>query len=441
MHVKKELKYFFRYLVRDGFIADFVLRKVLGSQPTVKSSSDYQFKMLNKSLVRAVETLPAYTQVDLKEGNHGSLADLISKFQIVTKADLLEKPTMYYPYQAKPKRWHSVGKSSGTTGSPLVIFRDLYSVLIENYFVKRHWQECGFVLGQRCASLRGDHIVELNSSTPPFWFFNRYNNQLLISSRHLVAACIDAIINELRDFSPQMLQAYPSTAFTLAKYLEEKNQYLSIPIIFTSSEPLYLHQRALIESRLQGKSYDMYGMAERVAFVTECEHGEMHVNSEYSLVEIVDDNDIATDDYGYVVGTTFHNKAMPLIRYKLSDRTKWKKIACQCGSVFPVVEPIVGKYEDQIFGGSGAPISPSVLTFAFKGVKNILKSQVAQITSAIWEVRIVPDCRYSDVDGQLLIRNIAELVDAHIIINIILRDDLPNTLSGKFRWVVNEMKN
>ena len=80
---------------------------------------------------------------------------------------------------------------------------------------------------------------------------------------------------------------------------------------------------------------DMYGMAERVAFATECEYGQMHVNPDYSFVEIVDAAGRPTADVGYVVGTTFHNHAMPLVRCRLSDRTRWKRGQCACGRAFP----------------------------------------------------------------------------------------------------------
>ena len=153
------------------------------------------------------------------------------------------------------------------------------------------------------ATLRGEMIVPLDRGAPPFWFWNRYDNQLLISSRHLRDACADAIIDELERFSPAVLQAYPSTAFTLAQLMAHRNRRLSIPVVFTASEPLYPHQRELIAERFGAKVMDMYGMAERVAFATECEFGSMHVNPDYSYVELVDSDGQPTRDVGYGYGT------------------------------------------------------------------------------------------------------------------------------------------
>jgi phenylacetate-CoA ligase len=208
--------------------------------------------------------------------------------------------------------------------------------------------------------------------------------------------------------------------------------------VFTASEPLYPHQRELIAERFGAKVMDMYGMAERVAFATECEFGSMHVNPDYSYVELVDSEGRSTRDVGYIVGTTFHNLAMPLVRYKLSDRTRWIPGGCRCGRPFPMIEPVTGKFEDRIFGSNGAFVSPSVLTFAFKGVQNIKKSQVAQVAPESWEIRLVPAPAFGADDQHKLVDNIHNLVDPGVNVRVVLRDEIPCMASGKFRWVVNE---
>jgi phenylacetate-CoA ligase len=79
-----------------------------------------------------------------------------------------------------------------------------------------------------------------------------------------------------------------------------------------------------------------------------------------------------------------------------------------------------------------------VLTFAFKGLEHIRKSQVVQVGPARWEVRVVPMARFGVADQQRLVDNVHHLVDPDVFVKIVLKDDLPNTAEGKFRWVVNE---
>ncbi len=437
--LRKELLYGSRALVRDNVLSQQLVRKLRGHEAMDgEALQTLCNRLLHRSLQAAIAKLPYYAHIPRNFAPGEARQVLREFFAIVDKAMLLDHPQALYPNGGVRRPWQVLGKTSGTTGTPLEIFRSLRSVQMEQAFIKRHWSWVGYVDGMPRATLRGDMVTELDRREPPFWFENRYNRQLLLSSRHLTDHCVDAIIRKLRDYAPAMMQAYPSTAYTLAQYLEWRGMSLSIPYLFTASEPLYLHQQKLIRERLAGKIMDMYGMAERVALATQCEYGAMHVNPDYSHVEILDEHGAPTDDYGHVVGTTLHNLAMPLVRYRLSDRTRWKPGRCPCGRPFPMVEPVAGKLEDRITGGDGAEVSPSVLTFAFKGVTNVRKSQVAQVGPGHWELRLVPNVRFSQADQDKLLRNIQRLVDPTVRVTVAIKESLPNTAAGKFRWVVNE---
>ncbi|MGK5031746.1 phenylacetate--CoA ligase family protein [Janthinobacterium sp. DSP2-3-3] len=437
--IKNELRFGMRAMLRDNFLLRRAMDRLAAHERmSVDELTHYSQLRLHASMQHAIRTLPHYAAMPSGFTPANAAQVLREHFPVIDKATLLAHRAALYPHLGHKRPWQAAGQTSGTTGTPLTIFRSMQSVLMENAFIQRHWSWSGYTPQVTRATLRGDMVAGINQTRPPFWFWNRYNRQLLLSSRHLTEAHADAIIDRLEQAAPAMLQAYPSTAYTLAGFLQRRGRRLSIPYVFTASEPLYPHQRALIVQRLDATIMDMYGMAERVAFATECEHGNMHLNSDYSHVEILDEHGEPTDGEGFVVGTTFHNLAMPLLRYRLSDRTRWKPGRCDCGRPFPMIEPVTGKFEDIITGSSGAVISPSVLTFAFKGVDNILKSQVAQVGTARWEVRLLPGPAFSDSDKLKLLDNIHTMVDSGVSVNVVLKADLPNTAAGKFRWVVNE---
>jgi phenylacetate-CoA ligase len=439
--LRKELLYGGRALVRDNALSrQLVARLSRHERMDDAELEGMRAALLHRTLQTALDKLPYYRQIPRGFAPQEAPQVLREFFPIVDKRTLLDHPETMYPNGGSKRPWEALGKTSGTTGTPLAVIRSLQSVQMEQAFIKRHWTWGDYRDGMPRATLRGDMIVNLDRQRPPYWFVNRYNKQLLLSSRHLTDNCIEPIIAKIEHFGPAMMQAYPSTAYTLAQHLERRGKKLKIPFLFSASEPLYPHQQALITERLAGRVMDMYGMAERVAFATQCEHGEMHINSDYSWVEILDDNGRPTDGYGHIVGTTFHNLAMPLVRYRLSDRTRWKPGRCACGRNFPMIEAVTGKLEDEITGGDGNPVSPSVLTFAFKGVSNLRKSQVAQVGPGHWELRIVPEQHFSDADRDKLLHNIHHLVDASVRVTVVLKEDLPNTAAGKFRWVVNEWR-
>lgn len=440
MTLKNELRYAVRTLARDNALCERAIARLTQNERAPRAElQQIQNRLLLRALHAAARQIPFYVPRRRELNGVADAAKLLTeRFPVITKEDLLARRQSFYPASGKARYWTIVGRTSGTTGTPLDIVRSPASVVWANAFKKRHWRWSGYRPGMRYATLRGDFVVAPERQQPPFWFYNRYDNQLIVSSRHLRSTFLPRIIDQLLEYSPYLLEAYPSTAYELALYLRNQGAYLEIPCVYTGSEPLYPHQRELIRERLRTRIFDHYGMAERVAYATECERGNLHVNSDYSFVEIVDEQGNPTDDYGYVVGTSFHNLAMPLIRYRLSDRTKWKQGECACGRAYPMIEPVTGKLEDVIYGSDGSPISASVVTFAFKELENIRQSQVAQVGAASWEIRVVPAEGFGEAQRRQLIDNVKRLVDPKLAVNIVLVNDIPRTPMGKYKWVVNE---
>jgi phenylacetate-coenzyme A ligase PaaK-like adenylate-forming protein len=435
-----ELKYGLRYLVRDTLRSERRVQALLTHERLPREQLDaLTDELLMDTLRAAVRRIPRYRDIPVDFATV-SARQALAKFPLIDRNDLVERPADHYPKGQAPRPWTIVGRTSGTTGAPLQIFRSLPSVLWESAVVERHFRWSGYRPGLPRASLRGDLVVPIDRETPPYWFLNRYNNQLILSSRHLREPCVDEIIGMLARFEPFMLEAYPSTAYELALLLEKRHARLKIPYVFTGSEPLYPHQRELIETRLATQVMDHYGMAERIAYATECEQGGLHVNTDYSYVEIVDDDGNPTDGEGYVVGTTFNNAVMPLVRYRMSDRTRWRREACSCGRTYPLIEPVTGKYEDTLFGSQGQRISPSVVTFAFKSLRGIKYSQVAQTDAATWEIRVVPEVSFDESERNRLIENVRHLVDPGI--RVVVREvaEIARTSAHKYRWIVNESR-
>jgi phenylacetate-CoA ligase len=435
-----ELKYGLRYLVRDTLHSERRIQTLLAHERLPREDLDaVTDELLMDTLRAAVRHIPRYRDIPVDFATD-SAREGLARFPIIDRNDLIERPADHYPKGQAPRPWTIVGRTSGTSGTPLQVFRSLPSVLWENAVVERHFRWSGYRPGLRRAYLRGDLVVPIDRDTPPYWFLNRYNNQLILSSRHLRDGCVEDIIEVLARFEPFMLEAYPSTAYELALLLEKRQASLKIPYVFTGSEPLYPHQRELIETRLTTCVLDHYGMAERIAYATECEQGGLHVNTDYSYVEIVDDEGNPTDGEGDVVGTTFNNAVMPLVRYRMSDRTRWRREACSCGRTYPLIEPVTGKYEDTLFGSRGQRISPSVVTFAFKSLRGIKYSQVAQTDVGTWEIRVVPEVSFDESERNRLIENVRHLVDPGI--HVVVREvpEIARTSAHKYRWIVNESR-
>jgi phenylacetate-CoA ligase len=255
-------------------------------------------------------------------------------------------------------------------------------------------------------------------------------------NRHYLTAIADAVDG----FGARWLRCYPSAGYDLARLCQEQGRSLRFGGVITGSEPVYDVQRGAIEKAFGAKLYAGYGMAERVIYAAECEYGRLHANLDYGHVEIVDASGNATKDIGWLVGTTFHNHAMPLLRYRLDDTARWSAEPCPCGRTHPVLTDIEGRMGDQLLDLDGNPVNATVITFVFKETRCLQRAQVAQVARDLWEVRVVPDSGYDESVGTKLIADFHRLVTPRLNLKVCAVDKLENLASGKFKWVSQEWR-
>lgn len=396
-----------------------------------------QQRRLARTLQRATQVLPAYRRWQ-GQVPPDDPAGFLRELPVVDRQQLLARREAYYPHGGSRRWWEAVGLTSGTTGTPLDVIRSYASTLWEQACCEQHWRWAGWQPGERQVVLRGDLVAPLDRTRPPFWHEDRFGRQLIVSTRHVNRRNLPHIFAAIDRFGAAQMRAYPSSACHLAMLLREAQLPLRLRAVITSSEMLLPVQRDLIETAFHCKVFDHYGMAERVAFGMECEHGRLHVNPDYSFVELIDEAGRPAHGEGWVAGTTLHNTAMPLVRYRLSDRAVWGRGECACGRTYPWLAKIGGKVEDQLFDADGCMVSPSVVTFAFKGLASVARAQVAQVAADRWAVRVVPMPSYCDEDGRRLVENFHQLVSQRIAVRIELHDDLPLLPSGKFKWISQE---
>ncbi len=335
-----------------------------------------------------------------------------------------------------------LGHTSGTTGTPLEFYWDKSVVVMTNVVLWRHRHCAGFTVGAPFLKLTGNVIVPLKQRTPPYWRFNRALNQLFLSAFHLYEDALPSYVEAIRRFRPRFMDAYPSTAYILARYIKSRNETIPLQGVFTSSETLHPIQREVIEQAFACKVFDYYGLAERSVFATECEmHNGHHINLDYGIIEFVHQNGPIGNPGkgGRIVTTGLHNWAMPLIRYETSDITALNPIPCSCGRSFPLMGDVTTKAEDIVVTPDGRHISPSILTHPFKPMHNIRESQIIQSEPNRILVKIVRRSEYTDDDSRQLLAGLQERLGTNVGVELEFVTEIPREPSGKFRWVISRV--
>ncbi|QWV91839.1 hypothetical protein KP004_11405 [Geomonas oryzisoli] len=400
----------------------------------------YQEEKLRELVRHCYQTVPYYRrimeQMKLVPADFRSMADLV-KLPILTKADVRKFGNEMIS-SAFTEKDLVHGHTSGTTGTPLDFFWDRDAWFLNNVFDWRQKRWGGMRQGEPYALLLGRTIVSPRRQTPPFWQFNKHENQLWVSSFHLSRRFLPAISEKLAAFRPAFLEGYPSTLFVLAKLLDEAGLTLKVRAVFTSSEPLLAAQRALLERVFSCEVFDYYGQAERVIWGTECgEHNGKHANPDYGITEVVDAAGVPVPagTTGRLIGTSLVNMGMPFLRYQVGDISSLNESQCACGSAMPLLGEIQTKQEDIIITPSGRYVSASVLTHPFKPLKNVLMSQLVQQSSSELLVKIVKGGKYEDGDTRQLLSGLDERLGGEMTIRVEFVEDIEREPSGKFKWV------
>jgi phenylacetate-CoA ligase len=405
---------------------------------------DYQNEKLRSLVRHAYDNVPYYhnrmKKLKLRPEDIKTVKDL-PQLPVLTrdelKNNLADLRARNYP------RWQlTAGHTSGTTGSPLEILYDNQICVVNNVVDWRQKYWAGLAFGDRLALAVGRVIVPLKQKRAPFWRINWVHRQLFLSSFHMQPENLKHYIAKLKDFKPKALEAYPSTAYILARYLNQRNEVFPLTCVLTSSETLFSHYRDAIQKAFACPIFDFYGLAERVVFATECSaHQGHHLNMDYGITEILKGNNqpAGPGEMGRLVATGLHNFGVPLIRYATNDVTALKQDECPCGRKFPLVEDITTKAEDIITTKDGKYISPSVLTHPFKPLHHIVESQIIQEGKEHLLVKIVKGKDYSEEDNRKLLNGLYHRLGAEMKIEIEFVDSIPRTKAGKFRWVISKV--
>jgi phenylacetate-CoA ligase len=334
------------------------------------------------------------------------------------------------------------GHTSGTTGSPLSLWYDRETCVMNDAVDWRQKVWGGMTNRDWIGIFLGRVIVPTARSAPPFWRVNTIHRQVWFSSFHLSEGNLNHYVNEIRRRGLRFLEGYPSTMFILAQHVVNTGVSLPMQAVFTSSETLHQIQRETIEQAFGCRPFDFYGHAERTIFATECElHSGKHLAEEYGYTEVVNAAGLPVDDGtpGYLVGTSYHNAAMPMIRYRTGDISTIRTDRCECGRSLRRIESVATKAEDIVVTPDGRLVSPSILTHPFKPFPQILESQIIQDARNHILVKIVPSTEFSPAHQAQLLGEIARRLGSGMRIDVELVDAIPREPSGKFRWIISRV--
>jgi phenylacetate-CoA ligase len=295
----------------------------------------------------------------------------LNRLPFTTKDDL----RCGYPYDFVSiplRQCVRIHSSSGTTGNPTVVLHSQKDLDLWANQVAR----CMYMVG-----LRDTDIFQNTSGYGMFTGglgFQYGAEKLGALTVPAAAGNSRRQIKFIMDFGTTALHVIPSYATRLAEVFQEMNidprTDTALRILCMGAEPHSEEQRMRIEKLLGVKAYNCFGMSEMngpgVAF--ECtEQNGLHIWEDYVIAEIIDPHTLQAvppGEVGELVLTTLQRQAMPLIRYRTHDLTRFLPGDCPCGRTHRRIDRFKGRSDDMIIlkGVNIFPIQIEKILMSFR---------------------------------------------------------------------------
>jgi phenylacetate-coenzyme A ligase PaaK-like adenylate-forming protein len=367
---------------------------------------EYQSGLLRDTIAHAYQAVPHYhelfrrsrlTPADFKS------ADDLPKLPTLSKATLRAECRRLQASDADRYR-PRIQQTSGTSGEPVRFLLDKPANVLEFVHYWRHWSWAGYSLGARFAELSSHHFMQNDALSRQAWCYQAALGRLLLNSMVISPDGAVECVKAIRRHRSLFLKGLASVLSVFALFVKRAGIVdLTFQGIFSTGEVLLTPQRTLIEQVFHSKVYDSYGHMERTVAVSECADGSLHVNPEYGVLELVDKKLMQPTAQhrdarvlnAAVVGTSLHNRSMPLLRYEVGDVIQFEEPAqpCPCGRAMPRVRCIEGRREDIITRPDGRVVT--TLFLVFNQVTGVALGQAVQDAPDRLAVRIVRAPEYT----------------------------------------------
>jgi phenylacetate-coenzyme A ligase PaaK-like adenylate-forming protein len=348
--------------------------------------------------------------------------------------------------------------SAGTTGHPGIFVYDHNAIEVYRAItfarIGRAWFSAGDLLrmaqrGFRWAAVlgTGGHYVGAG------WIELERQRDVLRSHAYRVFSVqqpLAKLVAGLNAFGPAMLTGYPSALELLAEEQAAGRLKLRPVLLECGGETLSQDARARIAVVFACPVRNMYAASECLPMAFSCGHNWLHVNSDWVILEPVDEDFHPTPPGELshtVLLTNLANRIQPLIRYDLGDSVLVRPDPCPCGSPLPALR-VAGRQDDVLrlesADGHSVRILPLAISAVVDETPGVHRSQLIQTGSTTIRVRLDLS---AGVDGEKTWHNVIDNLSTYLAeqdlgnVSLLRASEPPEQRApfGKFRQVIAQL--
>jgi phenylacetate-CoA ligase len=402
---------------------------------------------MRRVLIDAITYVPFYRDAWRNAGIRAEMFQTMKledlpKLPITPKEALRSAPGSFIAENIASRERLREYQSSGSSGTPVTCS---FTAEAHRRFTAakeaRSFRWAGTSIRAPRSMIGGRLVVPTGRARPPFHRYNWAERQVYFSAFHIAPATASSYVAALNRYRPSVLTGYASAHYLLARMMLDQGLSLSYrpDALVLSSERLTAEMKEVLMRAFDTRAYEEYGAVENCVFASECQHGRLHVSTDFGIVEIVDEQGrlVPAGQQGRILCTGLLNPAQPLIRYEIGDLGSWATTPCPCGrNQLPVLGDVLGRLEDVITGPDGRQMVR--FHWVFINLPSVIEGQIVQEASDRFRVKVVT----TDAFGQAEIAVIRERFATHlgpVRVEVDRVSSIERTRRGKFRAVIKKI--
>lgn len=370
----------------------------------------------------------------------------LKKIPIINKETIKNNWDLFLPANIRNNDY-SKGASGGSTGEPLNYHISKFDKYLSNAILYRGWGHGGYDLGDRMILLGGSSL-NIDTTTRIASKFHQFIwNQKKISAYDMNNEEMFNYTKIINTKKPKFIRGYASSIYFFAKYIELENIKIHQPRgIFTTAEKLYPHMRDKIKNVFNCEIFDNYGLNDGGVSAYECiEHFGLHIDTERSILEIVDNKgDQIESGKGKIIATSLNNFAFPFIRYDTQDIGDLSDELCNCGRGNKILKEVIGRDKEFLITPEGKYVhGAAYFNSIFAKIEKINQIKNIQIIQEnINSLKIFLSC-YDNFDEKILddIKNLSNNRGDHWNFEFIIVDEIEIPKNAKYKFIINNILN
>jgi phenylacetate-CoA ligase len=330
--------------------------------------------------------------------------------------------------------------TGGSSGEPLIFYfgRARQAADAAGRMRARRWW--GVQPGEREVYLWGAP-VELKRTDRIKALRDRLVNQMLLNAFEMSTESMDRYLLAIQDWNPRAIYGYASSLALLAAHAEARATKLRLPalrVVSTTGEPLYPHQRELIQ-RVFGVPVSVeYGARDAGLMALESPDGVLLQMSETHIIEVLDEAGNPTEN-GEAVVTSLVSEAQPFIRYRTGDMVRRTGNVDPCGRGLAVLDAVVGRQTDFVVASDGRIMHALALIYVLRAIPGVAQFKLIQHAVDRLEVQVKPDARWNEAAADAVRNGLRARLGHALQIELRLLDSIAPEASGKYRYVVSHV--